>query len=132
MTFDLWLENWKDEIEQVQAHCKSDLPKDPYSIQDDLNNSSKFFSLGSELLADVEKHLIDCRAQETLHVKGDPKYDGFSAAERKDIVASRISHISRTRDILRATCQALKERLFVLQGQRRMAETEMKLTGSAE
>lgn len=132
VNFETWLEQWGDEIIQIQAHAKTDLPKDPHLIQADLNNTTRYYPLAAEMLADVEKHLIDCRAQETLHVKGDPKYDGFSAPERKVIVESRISHIARTRDILQTTCRALQERSYALLNQRRYAEAELRMSGRAE
>lgn len=132
MTFDQWLEAWKDEILQTTEFTKSDMPTMAAEIQTDLNRTTRDYPRMAELLAEVEQHISNCRAQETLHVKGDPKYADFTSPERKTVVDSRISHIIRTRDILKTTCRALEERSFCLMGQRRYAEAELRMTGRGE
>ena len=131
-TFAQWIDYWKDEIEQAQSFTKSDMPTIAAEIQGDLNRTTRDFPRMAELLADVEKHLTQCRAQETLDIKSDPKYSDFTAPERKIIVESRIAHILRTRDILKATCRALEERSYALLNQRNYEREALRMAGHGE
>ncbi len=123
-----WIKEWAGEIEQIQAHTKSDLPADPHLIQEDINLTTRYFPLAGELRAEVERLLINMRAVETLHIKGDPKFQDLTAPERKTVVESRVASVAKTRDILAVTCRALEERSFALMNQRRFAEAEMRMT----
>ena len=127
MTWEQWAAAWTQEIIAMQSHTKSDLPTGIEDIPADLNTTTKHCATAGILLAECEKHLTQCRAQETLHVKSDPKFADYSAPERAFEVASRISHITMTRDILKVTRQALGERHFCLLGQRRYEETSMRM-----
>jgi hypothetical protein len=131
INFDKWLDDWKDEIVQMQEATKSDLPTSPEMIQPDLSRTTRDFPRAAELLADVEGFLVKRRAQETLDVKSDPKFKDLTSPERKTVVDSRLSNITRTRDILKATVSALHERSFALMNQRKFAEAELRMTPHA-
>jgi hypothetical protein len=130
--FEDWILSWKDEIDQATAYCKSPLPTDASQIQPDLNRTTRELPRMIELLADAEKHLADCRLQETLYVKGDPRFNDFNAEEKKTVVASRISHITRVRDILAGACKALKDRGYYLMNLRNWERENLRLAAHAE
>ena len=127
MDFESWLKSWAQEISAMQEHTKTNLPSGIEEIPADINTTTKHCANAGILLAECEKHLTQCRAQETLHVKSDPKFADFSAPETAGEVSSRISHITLTRDILKVTHGALRERHYCLLGQRRYEETSMRM-----
>ena len=130
MTFEKWLTEWSGEIEQSQAFTKSELPTTPVEIQVDLSRTTRDYPRMAELLADVEQHLIQSRAQAVLSAK--QAYGDLSAAERKIMADSMVSHIARTRDILKATVSALHERSYALMNHRNYCKEELRLSGQSE
>ena len=131
-TFEEWLTEWADEIEQAQLFTKSALPVNHLDIQKDLSRTTTEYPRMAELLAEVEGHIVTARAVETLAVKKDSQYGELSAPERKTVVEARLVAIMRTRDILKATVAALHGRSFVLLNQRRFAEAEMRMAPHSE
>lgn len=128
MTFQEWLEGHKDEIEKIQKFTKSELPVSPVAIHDDLSQTTREYPRASEFLADVDQFLTMSRAHETLKVRSEGPYAGFTAQERKATVEGRLASILRVRDVLKATIAALHQRSFALLNQRRYAEAEMRMT----
>lgn len=131
-TFEKWLEQWADEITQAQEFTKSSLPTIPAEIQKDLSRTTAEYPRMAELAAEVNQHLIQCRAQETLSVKKDQQYAGLTADERKAIVEGNLADIIRVRDILKATVAALHERSFALMNQRNYARAELGMAGKGD
>jgi hypothetical protein len=128
ISFDDWLSEYKDEIMQIQDHSKSNLPTNPADIQNDLNWTTRHYPRAAELLADVEVYLTATRAAETLKIRTENLYADHTAPERKVAVEGRLTSISRTRDILAATCRALQERSYALMNQRKYEEAALRMT----
>lgn len=110
------LQNWLESTAELRGHllfyARSPLPTDPGMRQLDVSKALELGQDAGDLLADIEKHLIDSTAAAVLAMH---KSDGeLTADERKAIVKARVSEISRLRDGLKVVYMSIKDRRFAL------------------
>lgn len=108
----VWLESTAEKRAEILAYSRSPLPTDPGERQLDISKALTYGQDAGDLLADVDKHLTDETARQTLAVINDSK--GLTANERKLVVKGRVSQLSHLRDGLQVVYTSIKDRRFTL------------------
>ncbi len=107
-----WLESTDEKRAELLAYARSPLPTDPGLRQLDVSKAIQLGQDAGDLLADMEKHLIDETARAVLSVR---KTDGeLTADERKATVKAKVSGVARLRDGLQVVYTSIKDRRFAL------------------
>jgi hypothetical protein len=118
LTFEEWLESTDERRSALLAYATSELPTDPGERQLDVSKALTNGQDSGDLLADLEKHLIDMTAIAVLAVR---RENGeLTADERKTLVKSKVSAIARLRDGLQVIYSSIKSRQFVLMNLNRL------------
>lgn len=107
-----WLVSTTEKRCELLSYSRSPIPTDPGQRSLDISVALQHGQDAGDLLADVEKHLIDQTSKETLAVRHDNSE--LNSEERKCVVKGRVSHIAHLRDSLHIIYQSIKDRRFTL------------------
>lgn len=107
-----WLVSTAEKREKLLAYARSQLPIDPGARQIDVSKALEYGQDAGDLLADIEKHLIDETGRAVIAVRA--SNGELTADERRAIIKSRVSDISRLRDGLHVVYSSIKDRRFAL------------------
>lgn len=112
LTLQEWLDSTVEKRAELLAYARSKIPTDPGNRQLDVSTAIELGQDAGDLLADMEKHLIDETAKEVLAVRRDN--GELTADERKAVVKARVSAIARLRDGMQVVYTSIKDRRFAL------------------
>jgi hypothetical protein len=112
LTLTEWLVSTAERRAEILAYAQSKIPTDHGERQLDVSKALELGQDAGDLLADVEKLLIDETAKAILAVRA--SQGNLTADERKSMVKSKVSGVSRLRDGLRVIYTSIKDRRFVL------------------
>lgn len=118
LTLEEWLVSTAEKRAEVLNYAKKALPTDPGERQLDVSNALELGQDAGDLLADLEKLLIDETAKAVLSVRAEDaaleKDRRRTADERKSAVKAKVSSIARLRDGMQVVFTSIKDRRFVL------------------
>lgn len=112
LTLAEWLGSTAEKRVELLAYAQSKIPTDPGARQIDVSTALELGQDAGDLLADLEQHLIDETAKAIMEVRRTA--GELTADERKAIVKSRVSSVSRLRDGMQVIYSSIKDRRFVL------------------
>ncbi len=118
LTLDEWLASTAEKRATLLSYAQSAIPTDPGERYLDISKSLENGQDAGDLLADVEKLLIDETARAILTVRS--SQGELTADERKSVVKSKVSSISRLRDGMQVIYTSIKDRRFVLMNLNRL------------
>lgn len=107
-----WLDSTAEKREELLNYARSPIPTDIGLRQLDVSKALTMGQDAGDMLADLEKHLIDETARFVLLVN--KENTGLSTDERRSVVKSKVSGISRLRDGLHVVYTSIKDRRFAL------------------
>ena len=107
-----WLESTTEKRAELLAYALSPLPTEPGQRQLDVSRALQLGQEAGDLLADMDKHLIDESGKAVLSVRRE--HEEMTADEKKVLVKAEVSGIARLRDGMQVVYSTIKERRFVL------------------
>ncbi len=118
MTLEDWLVSTAEKRAALLAYAQTPISTDPGERYLDISKAIENGQDAGDLLADLEKHLIDETAKAVLDVR---RTNGeLTADERKAVVKSKVSSIARLRDGMQVIYTSIKDRRFVLMNLNRL------------
>lgn len=113
-----WLVSTAEKRAAILAYAQSSISTDPGERILDVSKAIQNGQDAGDLLADLEKLVIDETSKAVLEVR---RSNGeLTADERKAVVKSRVSSVARLRDGLQVIYTSIKDRRFVLMNLNRL------------
>ncbi len=112
LTLEEWLVSTAEKRAVLLAYAQSPIPTDPGERYLDISKALENGQDAGDLLADLEKLLIDETGKAVLAVRREN--GDLTADERKSMVKAKVSGIARLRDGLQVIYSSIKDRRFVL------------------
>lgn len=118
LTLEEWLVSTAEKRADLLKYAQSPIPTDPGERYLDISKALELGQEAGDLLADLEKHLIDETGKAVLAVRS--SQGELTADERKSCVKARVSSVARLRDGMQVIYTSLKDRRFVLMNLNRL------------